>query len=108
MKNIRKHNDKNNGFCPIFKTITNYRFLSQTINLFCIALFVNNLILSLSRTKTAGRMCEVGPSRKRDVPIHLPLFAPSVLNGHPALRGLRLAPLIKDEYANGSNGTNAR
>jgi hypothetical protein len=31
--------------------------------------------------QTAGRMCEVGPPRKRDVPLHFALFAPAVLNG---------------------------
>jgi hypothetical protein len=31
--------------------------------------------------RTAGRMCEVGPPRKRDVPLHSALFAPEVLNG---------------------------
>lgn len=31
--------------------------------------------------RTAGRMCEVGPPRKRDVPLHFALFAPAVLNG---------------------------
>ena len=31
--------------------------------------------------RKAGRMCEVGPPRKRDVPLHSALFAPAVLNG---------------------------
>lgn len=40
----------------------------------------------------AGRMCEVGPPRRRGVPLHFPLFAPTALNGHPALRGIRRPP----------------
>jgi hypothetical protein len=31
--------------------------------------------------RTAGRMCEVGPPRERDVPLHSALFAPAALNG---------------------------
>lgn len=30
--------------------------------------------------RTAGRMGEVGPPRKRGAPLHYPLFAPMVLN----------------------------
>ena len=52
----------------------------------------SNLHTCRKRGCDAGRMCEVGPPRKRSVPLHFPLFAPTALNGHPALRGIRRPP----------------
>ena len=52
----------------------------------------SNLHTCRKRGCNAGRMCEVGPPRRRGVPLHFPLFAPTALNGHPALRGIRRPP----------------